>query len=83
MAKASCCIVTALKMPPIVLPGLCRKGLIFGVACGELVFKFVCFPLCIQVSTGAYEKIVFQTSSGKHITDTNLIGKIVWASWTR
>lgn len=36
-----------------------------------------------QVATGAYERLVFQVSNGKQITDPALIVKITWASWTR
>ncbi len=38
---------------------------------------------CLQVSTGSYEKLVFQVSNGKHITDPSALDKIVWSSWTR
>ncbi|KAH0622863.1 hypothetical protein JD844_025641, partial [Phrynosoma platyrhinos] len=37
----------------------------------------------IQVSTGAYKRQVHEVPLGKQVTDTALIGKITWATWTR
>uniref|UniRef100_A0A803SL06 EMAP like 6 n=1 Tax=Anolis carolinensis TaxID=28377 RepID=A0A803SL06_ANOCA len=36
----------------------------------------------IQVSTGAYKRQVHEVPLGKQVTDTVLIGKITWATWT-
>ena len=40
-------------------------------------------PFIIQVSTGVYERLVFEVASGKQITSSDVINKITWASWTR
>ena len=36
-----------------------------------------------QVSTGVYEKLICDVSSGKVVVDTSVISRIVWSSWTR
>ncbi|KAK7902027.1 hypothetical protein WMY93_018796 [Mugilogobius chulae] len=36
----------------------------------------------LQVSTGAYKRLVFEASSGKPVIDQNIIDRITWASWT-
>ncbi|XP_053700273.1 echinoderm microtubule-associated protein-like 5 [Synchiropus splendidus] len=36
----------------------------------------------IQVSTGAYKRLVYEVPSGKPITEQNQIDRITWASWT-
>jgi WD40 repeat protein len=36
----------------------------------------------LQVSTGVYERLVFEVASGKQITSSDVINKITWASWT-
>ncbi|XP_035982199.1 echinoderm microtubule-associated protein-like 6 isoform X1 [Fundulus heteroclitus] len=36
----------------------------------------------IQVSTGAYQRLVFEVPSGKLLSDQNTIDRITWATWT-
>ncbi|XP_072293600.1 echinoderm microtubule-associated protein-like 6 isoform X2 [Eucyclogobius newberryi] len=36
----------------------------------------------IQISTGAYKRLVFEAPSGKLVIDQNVIDRITWASWT-
>ncbi|KAM4599415.1 echinoderm microtubule-associated protein-like 6 isoform 3-T3 [Fundulus diaphanus] len=36
----------------------------------------------IQVSTGAYKRLVFEVPSGKLLSDQNTIDRITWATWT-
>ena len=37
----------------------------------------------VQVSTGVYQRLVFEASTGKQVTSSDVINKITWASWTR
>ncbi|XP_078490103.1 echinoderm microtubule-associated protein-like 6 [Ciona intestinalis] len=36
----------------------------------------------IQVGTGAYKQLVFQVPSGNQVTDSNILNKITWNSYT-
>ena len=52
-----------------------------GISCSILGFHFRYF--LFQISTGVYERLVFEVASGKQITSSDVINKITWASWTR
>ncbi|KAL5463172.1 hypothetical protein EMCRGX_G032049 [Ephydatia muelleri] len=36
----------------------------------------------MQVSTGVYEKLICEVLSGKVVTDSSVVSRIVWSSWT-
>ncbi|XP_055018852.1 echinoderm microtubule-associated protein-like 6 [Boleophthalmus pectinirostris] len=36
----------------------------------------------LQVSTGAYKRLVFEALTGKPVADQNIIDRITWATWT-
>ncbi|KAK7903892.1 hypothetical protein WMY93_016499 [Mugilogobius chulae] len=38
--------------------------------------------LYIQISTGAYKRLVYEVPSGKQITEQTQIDRITWATWT-
>ena len=41
------------------------------------------FSIVFQVSTGAYERLVFTVPGGNPLKDRREINRITWASWTR
>lgn len=43
----------------------------------------VVYFLHAQVSTGVYEKLICEVLSGKVVTDSSVVSRIVWSSWTR
>uniref|UniRef100_A0A6Q2YHA2 EMAP like 5 n=1 Tax=Esox lucius TaxID=8010 RepID=A0A6Q2YHA2_ESOLU len=36
----------------------------------------------VQISTGAYKRLVYEVPSGKQVTEQSVIDRITWASWT-
>nr|XP_046163640.1 echinoderm microtubule-associated protein-like 5 isoform X2 [Oncorhynchus gorbuscha] len=36
----------------------------------------------VQISTGAYKRLVYEVPSGKHVTEQSVIDRITWATWT-
>ena len=47
------------------------------------VFTIMCPLSLLQVSTGAYERLVFTVPGGTPVTRRKDINRITWASWTR
>ena len=47
------------------------------------VFTIMCPLSLLQVSTGAYERLVFTVPGGTPVTSRKDINRITWASWTR
>ncbi len=43
----------------------------------------VCMFCSVQLSTGAYKRVVYEVPSGKQVTEQGVIDKITWATWTR
>lgn len=37
----------------------------------------------LQISTGAYKRLVYEVPSGKQVTEQTHIDRITWTSWTR
>lgn len=37
----------------------------------------------VQVSTGAYKRLVYEVPSGKQVTEQTHVDRITWATWTR
>ncbi|KAI2654594.1 Echinoderm microtubule-associated protein-like 5 [Labeo rohita] len=37
----------------------------------------------VQLSTGAYKRVVYEVPSGKQVTEQAVIDRITWATWTR
>ena len=56
--------------------------------CPNLFFILTVFTIMsplslLQVSTGAYERLVFTVPGGTPVTSRKDINRITWASWTR
>jgi len=43
----------------------------------------VCMCCSLQLSTGAYKRVVYEVPSGKQVAEQAVIDRITWATWTR
>ncbi|PWA20112.1 hypothetical protein CCH79_00017699, partial [Gambusia affinis] len=50
--------------------------------CSVRSSRFLTALWCLQVSTGAYRRLVFEVPSGKLLSDQSAIDRITWATWT-
>lgn len=63
-------------------PSLSRLAYCSDIPAFILQLDFSADSNYIQVSTGAYKRLVFEVPSGKLVLDQVLIDRITWATWT-
>jgi len=61
---------------------LARIGYCKGIPSFVIQMDFSADGKYIQVSTGAYERLVFSVPGGQHITAQDSIESITWSTWT-
>eukprot|EP00795_Rhopilema_esculentum_P003114 gene3114-1413_t len=61
---------------------LARIGYCKGIPSFVIQMDFSADGKYIQVSTGAYERLVFSVPGGQHVTAQDKIDSITWATWT-
>lgn len=77
------CRWTSLPTAPTSRYGRLRRLCSTAVACTiGLKDCYLHFPM-VQISTGAYKRLVYEVPSGKQVTEQTHIDRITWTTWTR
>ncbi|XP_032820802.2 echinoderm microtubule-associated protein-like 6 isoform X1 [Petromyzon marinus] len=63
-------------------PSLARVGYCRDVPSFVIQLDFSADGRYIQVSTGAYRRVVYEVPTGKPVTEQTVVDRITWASWT-